>query len=77
MSKSIESKIFSGEQLTFEDGLRLFREYNLQEVGMMADVLRRELHGDKAYYVVNAHINPTNICSICCPLCAFAAVEGD
>jgi aminodeoxyfutalosine synthase len=26
---------------------------------------------------VNAHINPTNICSICCPLCAFAAVEGD
>jgi aminodeoxyfutalosine synthase len=74
---SIEDKLVSGECLTFEDGVRLFREFSFHEVGMMADKIRRELHGDNVYYVVNAHINPTNICKVCCPLCAFAAVEGD
>jgi aminodeoxyfutalosine synthase len=73
----IESKLVSGERLTFEDGVRLFRVFELHEVGMMADCVRCGLHGDNAYYVVNAHINPTNICKICCPLCAFSAVEGD
>ncbi|MDR1053420.1 MAG: CofH family radical SAM protein [Planctomycetaceae bacterium] len=77
MRDSIESKLVSGERLTFGDGVCLFREFDLHEVGMMADKVRRELHGDNAYYVVNAHINPTNICKVCCPLCAFAAVEGD
>jgi aminodeoxyfutalosine synthase len=73
----IESKLLSGERLTFDDGVRLFRECELHELGMTADTIRHELHGDNAYYVVNAHINPTNICRVCCPLCAFAAIEGD
>jgi aminodeoxyfutalosine synthase len=77
VSISIESKIFSGVGLTFEDGVRLFREFDIHEVGMLADVIRRELHGCGAYYVLNAHINPTNICELCCPLCAFAVQEGD
>ncbi|MDR1478045.1 MAG: radical SAM protein [Planctomycetaceae bacterium] len=77
MSDIIESKLASGERLTFCDGVRLFREFDFQRVGMMADAVRRELHGVNAYYIVNAHVNPTNICKICCPLCAFAAAEGD
>ena len=50
---------------------------SLHELGKRADAERRKRHGNKAYYVVNAHINPTNVCRIGCPLCAFAAKSGD
>ena len=49
----------------------------LHELGKRADAERRKRHGNRAYYVVNAHINPTNICRFGCPLCAFAAKPGD
>jgi aminodeoxyfutalosine synthase len=49
----------------------------LHELGKRADAERRKRHGNKAYYVVNAHINPTNVCRFACPLCAFAAKSGD
>jgi len=50
---------------------------DLHELGQRADAERRRRHGNKAYYVVNAHINPTNVCRMGCPLCAFAAKPGD
>ncbi|MDR0520977.1 MAG: CofH family radical SAM protein [Planctomycetaceae bacterium] len=50
---------------------------DLHEAGLRADEVRRKKHGSKAYYVVNAHINPTNVCSKGCPLCAFAAEAKD
>ena len=50
---------------------------DLHELGRRADAERRKRHGNKAYYVINAHINPTNICRIGCPLCAFAAKSGE
>ncbi|MDR2170884.1 MAG: CofH family radical SAM protein [Planctomycetaceae bacterium] len=77
MRDNILLKLASGERLTYSEGVYLFREFNLHELGVMADSIRCDLHGDNTYYVVNAHINPTNICKVCCPLCAFAAVEGD
>lgn len=58
--------------LSREEGLALF-DVDLHTLGKRADAERRRRHGNKAYYVVNAHINPTNICRIGCPLCAFAA----
>ena len=50
---------------------------DLHELGRRADAERRKRHANRAYYVINAHINPTNICRIGCPLCAFAAKPGD
>jgi aminodeoxyfutalosine synthase len=73
----IDEKITAGEPLTLEDGLELFHNYELHRLGGLADSVRRRRHGNKAYYVVNAHINPTNVCRIGCPLCAFAAQPGD
>jgi aminodeoxyfutalosine synthase len=29
------------------------------------------MHGDTAYFNVNRHINPTNVCVAACRLCAF------
>ena len=73
----IERKIEDGVPLSFDDGLTLFHEFDLHRIGRLADTVRRRQHADRAYYVVNAHINPTNVCRIGCPLCAFAAREGD
>lgn len=70
---NIEEKIQGGEALSFEDARILYHEFPLHQIGRLADGVRRRMHGDKAYYVVNAHLNPTNICRVGCPLCAFAA----
>ena len=61
---------------TLEEGLTLF-DSDLHELGKRADAERHRRHGNKTYYVVNAHINPTNVCRIGCPLCAFAAKPDD
>jgi len=73
----IETKIRDGKPLTFDDGVFLFRNVDLHRVGSLADSVRKRLHGDTVRYVVNAHLNPTNICRIGCPLCAFGCSKGD
>src|SRR5205085_6786745 len=40
-------------------------------VGWLANVVRERLHGDRTYFNVNRHINPTNVCVAACRLCAF------
>ena len=62
--------------LSLTEGLTLTGS-DLHVLGKRADDERRKRHGNNAYYVVNAHINPTNICRIGCPLCAFAATPDD
>ena len=62
--------------LSLTEGLTLTGS-DLHVLGKRADDERRKRHGNNAYYVVNAHINPTNICRIGCPLCAFAATPED
>ena len=40
-------------------------------VGWMANYVRERMHGDKTYFNVNRHLNPTNVCVAACRLCAF------
>jgi len=35
-------------------------------VGWLANWVRERMHGDKAYFNVNRHINPTNVCVAAC-----------
>ena len=41
--------------------------------------MRRGLHGEVAFYNVNRHINPTNVCVFTynCKFCSFAAMKGE
>ncbi|HHH72662.1 MAG TPA: CofH family radical SAM protein, partial [Sulfuricurvum sp.] len=48
-------------------------EKDLFELGEMADNIRRRLHGDKSYFNINRHINPTNVCKDVCKFCAYSA----
>ncbi len=52
-------------------------EYDFNDLLFQADVIRRQLHGLKTYYVLNRHINPTNVCLLRCPLCAFSCDSAD
>src|SRR5579883_216472 len=67
----IADKVFSGERLSFDDGLALYRSRDIFAVGWLANYVREKLHGDIAYFNVNRHINPTNVCVAACRLCAF------
>ena len=68
----IARKVETGERLSVDDGLRLAASHDLPALGHMAHTARERLHGDKVYFNVNRHINPTNVCYVGCELCAYA-----
>jgi aminodeoxyfutalosine synthase len=70
--RAIRSKVEGGERLTFDDGVFLYQpEVPLQAVGELANYVRERMHGDVAYYNINTHLNPTNVCVYRCRFCAF------
>jgi aminodeoxyfutalosine synthase len=69
--EDIQEKVEAEERLSLDDGLRLYRHPDLLAVGILANHVRERLHGDVAYYIVNQHINHTNICVAGCRFCAF------
>ena len=72
----IADKLAAGERLNFDDGLTLYRSPDILAVGWLANEVRERLHGDIAYFNVNRHINPTNVCVASCRLCAFGRKKG-
>ena len=68
----LAEKVFSGERLTFEDGVALFRTRDFLGLGRLANHVREERHGNLAFYNVNRYLNPTNLCWVDCALCAWA-----
>jgi aminodeoxyfutalosine synthase len=69
--KPICDKVLGGERLTFDDALALYSSGDILALGWMANYVREKLHGNIAYFNVNRHINPTNVCVASCRLCAF------
>ncbi len=70
-------KVAAGTRLSREDGLTLYKSFDLMGVGRMAGYVRNRLHGRDAFYVYNQHLNYTNICKNQCRFCAFSREEGD
>jgi aminodeoxyfutalosine synthase len=74
---TINDKVLSGQRLSREDGIQLFRSYDLLALGRMASHVAQSKNGDRAYFVQNMHINPTNICVNRCKFCAFSRSRGE
>jgi aminodeoxyfutalosine synthase len=75
---AIRRKIESGRRLSAGEGEFLFRpEVDPHAVGELADCVRCRKNGNVAYYNINAHLNPTNVCVYRCPLCAYSCDPGD
>ncbi len=73
----VEEKLARSERLSAGDGLALFESDDLLRVGRMADRVRRASVGDDVFFVVNRHINYTNVCRNRCRFCAFSRREGE
>jgi aminodeoxyfutalosine synthase len=76
--ETIRKKVELGERLSAMEGEFLYRpDVDLHAVGKLADIVRRRLNGNRAYYNLNAHLNPTNICAYRCALCAYSRDDDD
>ena len=67
----IRGKVEAGEPLTFEDGVRLYESRDLHTLGELANSVRERLHGRRAYYNINLHVNYSNYCVLRCKFCSF------
>lgn len=75
--REIYNKIKTGVRISFEDGLKLYQSNDLLMIGKMANIIRKRKNGKNAYFTMNQHINPTNICRNNCLFCAFYRKEGE
>jgi len=67
----IRSRIDAGKPLTLEDGLLLYESSDIFTLGELANSVRERLHGRRAFYNVNLHINYSNYCILRCKFCSF------
>jgi cyclic dehypoxanthinyl futalosine synthase len=75
--EDIAEKVWAGERLSFEDGLRLFETDDLLLLGSLADYVRQQKHpGRTVTFNIGRNINYTNVCWVRCKFCAFYRVPG-
>jgi aminodeoxyfutalosine synthase len=70
-------KVMAQERLAPEDGLTLYRSRDLLGVGYLANLVRERLHGRRAYYIYNQHLNYSNVCVNGCQFCAFGKTADE
>ena len=73
----IWEKVLKNEDLSLDEGVKLLETEDFVSVGIMADYMTKSITGDKVFFVLNRHINPTNICVLSCKFCDFAKKPGD
>lgn len=69
--EDIREKVQAGQALSVDDGVRLYETPDIHTLGELANLVRERLHGRKAYYNINLHINYTNYCVLRCKFCSF------
>ncbi|GAB4419284.1 MAG: aminofutalosine synthase MqnE [Bryobacter sp.] len=75
--RDIAAKVERGERLSAEDGIALYRSPDILAIGEMANQVRERFNGNKTFFNVNRHINPTDVCVAQCKLCAFGKQVRD
>ncbi|MDX1808035.1 MAG: dehypoxanthine futalosine cyclase [Sulfurospirillaceae bacterium] len=59
-------------RMTNKEALDLIQNYDLNELGRLATLRKKELHPDKVTsFIVDRNINYTNVCWVDCKFCAF------
>jgi cyclic dehypoxanthinyl futalosine synthase len=62
----------SGERLSLDEGIALYRSAPLLDLGRAADLICRRLHpAPYRTYNIDRNINYTNVCAAVCDFCAF------
>ncbi len=72
MLKSIAEKVAAGERINFDEGVILFEQAELPYLGILANYIREQKHGNYTYFNRNFHIEPTNLCVYDCKFCSYS-----
>lgn len=72
----VAHKVQTGERLTREEALQLFETPDVIRLGRLADQVKRVRWSDRAHFVINRQINPSNVCVLSCRFCDFATKRG-
>ena len=70
--KHIAQKVLNRERITFDEGVTLYKKGELSYLGILANYIREERHGNKTYFNRNFHIEPTNLCVYDCKFCSYS-----
>ncbi|MEK6777677.1 MAG: aminofutalosine synthase MqnE [bacterium] len=73
----VQNKVEEGLRISPDEALALMASHDLIRLGKIASMRCRAKNGDLAYFIVNRHINHTNICVNRCTFCAFSRDEKD
>jgi len=70
--QAIVQKVKSGTRISDVDCQVLFDEADLSTLGVLANFVREQKHGDKVYFNRNFHMEPTNVCLYTCSFCSYS-----
>lgn len=72
----VARKVRAVERMDLTDGIACLETTDLFGLATLAHEVRRARFGNRAFYVINHHLNYTNICSNGCRFCAFRRKAG-
>ncbi len=75
--KDVALKVLAGERISEENALLLYEKAELGFLGILANYIREQKHGDTTYFNKNFHIEPTNICIYSCKFCSYVRKIGE
>ncbi len=70
--RTIAQKIAQNERISFDEGVILYEKAELSYLGVLANYIREERHGNTTYFNRNFHIEPTNLCVYDCKFCSYS-----
>ncbi len=69
---TIAQKVKDGERISFTEGVYLYEHAELGYLGVLANYIREQKHGDITYFNRNFHLEPTNLCVYDCKFCSYS-----
>ncbi|MCL6100871.1 MAG: aminofutalosine synthase MqnE [Bacteroidetes bacterium] len=70
-------KVTSGERISIEEGILLYREGSLPYLAVLAEHVRHKINGKQVFFNRNIHLEPTNICINHCAFCSYRRKKGE
>jgi aminodeoxyfutalosine synthase len=68
----LAEKIVANERISAEECEMLYKQGTLGYLGILANELKTQRHGNAVFFNRNFHIEPTNICVFDCKFCSYS-----
>lgn len=68
----IAEKVLKGERINSDEGLILYRDFELPILGLLSNHVREKINSGFAFFNRNIHFEPTNICIHNCLFCSYS-----